>query len=191
MPMKSAEHRSDANDVALFYADTTETYRRWNVEYLDFLLGCAAQGERPIDFVLLAGTYTLLDLSAWEDGILQKCLEHGVGVVIGGAFASGILATGAVPGAKFNYEDATEDVLERTRKLEAVVQEFDAEGVTLPAAALQFSLGHAAVTTVIPGCKSVAEAERSVATMNVDIPPTFWARLKEEGLLPQGVPVPA
>jgi D-threo-aldose 1-dehydrogenase len=189
--MKSAEHRSDADDVALFYADTTETYRRWNVEYLDFLLGCAAQGERPIDFVLLAGTYTLLDLSAWEDGILQKCLEHGVGVVIGGAFASGILATGAVPGAKFNYEDATEDVLERTRKLEAVVQEFDAEGVTLPAAALQFSLGHAAVTTVIPGCKSVAEAERSVATMNVDIPPTFWARLKEEGLLPQGVPVPA
>lgn len=50
---------------------------QWNVEYLDFLLGCAAAGERKIDFLLLAGTYTLLDLTAWEDGILQKCLDHG------------------------------------------------------------------------------------------------------------------
>lgn len=54
----------------------------------------------------------------------------------------------------------------------------------------QFSLGHEAVTTVIPGCKSVAEAERSVATMDVAIPAAFWARLKELKLLPADVPVP-
>ena len=81
---------------------------------------------------------------------------------MGGAFNSGILATGAVAGAKFNYEDASEEILARTRKLEAVCAEC---GVSLAAAALQFSLAHPAVTTVIPGCKSVPEAERSIETM--------------------------
>lgn len=47
---------------------TWETYRKWNVEYFDFLLGLAGDGEKKIDFILLAGNYTLLDLSAWEDG---------------------------------------------------------------------------------------------------------------------------
>ena len=81
---------------------------------------------------------------------------------MGGAFNSGILATGAVEGAKFNYEDASEEIMARTRKLEAVCAEC---GVSLAAAALQFSLAHPAVTTVIPGCKSVPEAERSIETM--------------------------
>eukprot|EP01045_Picozoa_sp_COSAG04_P052021 COSAG04_NODE_21946_length_364_cov_0.784906_1_plen_66_part_10 len=66
---------------------------------------------------------------------------------MGGAFNSGILATGAVEGAKFNYEDASEEIMARTRKLEAVCAEC---GVSLAAAALQFSLAHPAVTTVIP-----------------------------------------
>jgi D-threo-aldose 1-dehydrogenase len=132
---------------------TFDTYKEWNVAYFDFLISCAAPGEKKIDFILMAGNYTLLDLSAWESGILQKCLDHGVGVVVGGAYNSGILATGAVKGAKFNYEDASEEIMERTRKLEAVCKEF---GVPLAAAALQFPLGHKAVANVIPGNKSVS-----------------------------------
>ena len=120
--------------------------------------------------------------------MLDRCFEHGVGVVIGGAFNSGVLATGAVEGAKFNYDDASPQILARTRKLEAVCAEFK---VPLAAVALQFSLGHPAVTTVIPGCKSVAEADRSVATMNLDVPGALWAKLKSEKLLPEGVPTPS
>ena len=116
---------------------TWDSYRKWNVDYFDFLLGCASQNEKKIDFILLAGTYTLLDLSAWTDGILDKCLANGVGVVIGGAFNSGILATGAVQGAKFNYEDATDEILDRTRKIESVCDEFQ---IPLAAAALQFTV---------------------------------------------------
>lgn len=138
--------------------------------------------------MLLAGNYTLLDFSAWESGLLDRCFEHGVGVVIGGAFNSGVLATGAVEGAKFNYDDASPQILARTRKLEAVCAEFE---VPLAAVALQFSLGHPAVTTVIPGCKSVAEVDRSVATMNLDVPEALWAKLKSEKLLPEGVPTPS
>jgi D-threo-aldose 1-dehydrogenase len=120
-------------------------------------------------------------------GILQKCLDNGVGVVVGGAYNSGILATGAIEGAKFNYEDASPEIMERTKKLEAVCKEF---GITLASAALQFPLGHKAVATVIPGCKSVFEVERSVETIEAEIPQAFWAKLKADGLLPDGVPTP-
>ncbi len=89
------------------------------------------------------GNASVLDLSAWESGLLDLCLEHGVGVVIGGAFNSGILATGAVGGAKFNYDDASPEIMEKTRKLEAVCKEF---GLPLAAVALQFPLGHPAVS---------------------------------------------
>ena len=55
-------------------------------------------------------------------------------MVVGGAFATGILATGAVAGAKFNYEDAPPDILDKVRKFEAVCVEF---AVPLAAVALQ------------------------------------------------------
>ena len=46
----------------------------------------------PVDFFLLAGNYTLLDLTAWQSGILDLCKERGIGIVVGAPFASGILA---------------------------------------------------------------------------------------------------
>ena len=150
-------------------------------------MSACSEGCAPINFMLLAGNHTLLNQSAWEDGILDKSLENGVGCVVGGAFNSGVLATGAVDGAKFCYEDADEEILEKTRRIEAVCSEFS---VPLAAAALQFPLGHPAVTTVIPGCKSKDEVVSSVDTMNVSIPPQLWQRLKDEGLLPQNVPTP-
>jgi len=90
---------------------TAETYRKWNVDYVEFLVGLASEGERPIDFLLLAGTHSLLNYSAWEDGIIARCAELGIKIVLGGALGTGILATGAVPGAKYNYEDAPDKVL--------------------------------------------------------------------------------
>jgi D-threo-aldose 1-dehydrogenase len=72
-----------------------------------------------IDFFLIAMRYTLL-----EQGVLDRefprCAERGVGIVIGGGYNSGILATGAVPGAMYNYEPAGPAVLERVAKIERV-----------------------------------------------------------------------
>ena len=47
----------------------------------------------PIDQILLAGRYTLLDRTA-ERELLPLCVESGTRVVVGGIFNSGILATG-------------------------------------------------------------------------------------------------
>ncbi len=91
-----------------------------------------------LDFFLVALPYTLLDTDVL-DSEFPRCTERGVGFVIGAPFASGILATGAVPGARYRYADATPEILAKVKRIEAVCGR---HAVPLPAAALQFPLGH-------------------------------------------------
>ena len=59
--------------------------------------------ERDFDCMLVAGRYTLLEQDVL-DAEFPRCAERGVGIVVGGTYNSGILATGAVPsqvGANF------------------------------------------------------------------------------------------
>ena len=77
-------------------------------------------------------------------------------IVIGGPYNSGILATGAVEGAYYNYAPAPPEILDRVAAIEAVCGR---HGVRLPAAALQFPLAHPAVACVIPGGRTRAETE--------------------------------
>ncbi len=139
-----------------------------------------------LNFFLVALPYTLL-----EQGMLEaefpRCRRDGVGIVIGAVFASGILATGAAAGAKHNYADATPEALAKVARIEAVCRR---HGVPLPAAALQFPLGHPAVASVIPGAIAPAQVERNVAAFRHDIPAALWAELKHEGLLRADAPTP-
>ncbi len=149
---------------------------------------CAALLERgDFDCFLLAGRYTLLEQEPLES-FLPACLARDVGIILGGPFNSGILATGAVDGAKFNYEPAPPAVMERVRRLEAVCTR---HGVTLPAAALQFVLAHPAVRSVIPGAMTPREVRQNAALLEESIPAAFWAELKARRLLHEDAPVPA
>src|SRR5262244_2587967 len=58
-----------------------------------------------VDFFLVALPYTLLDQQVL-DSEFPRCAEKGIGFVIGAVFASGILATGAVQGARYAYSPA-------------------------------------------------------------------------------------
>ncbi|MEN0001156.1 MAG: aldo/keto reductase, partial [Pseudomonadota bacterium] len=75
--------------------------------------------------------------------------------------------------------------------VEALRAEADAHAIPLGAAALQFPLGSALVSSVIPGPRSKAELEQIVAWFETPIPTAFWASLKEKGLMGEDVPVPA
>jgi len=110
----------------------------------------------PIDCVLLAGRYTLLEQEARHE-FLPLCVEQGIGVIVGGPFNSGILVTGPVAGARYNYAPAPPAVSERVGRIAAITQ---AHGVPLAAAALAFPLRHPAVSTVIPGLMSAEEVAR-------------------------------
>jgi D-threo-aldose 1-dehydrogenase len=139
-----------------------------------------------IDFFLIAMPYTLLDQEPLTAD-LPYCERRGVGVVIGAVFASGILATGAVPGAKYRYADAAPEVLERVRRMAAVCARHK---VPLAAAALQFPFGHPCVASVIPGAFTPAQVQQNVATMRHPIPADLWAELKSERLIRADAPVP-
>ncbi len=146
---------------------------------------CQTLAERgDFDLFLLAGRYTLLEQTAL-DSFLPLCEERGIGIVTGGPYNSGILATGAKPGAFYNYDPAPEHIMERVRKIEAVCKAHD---VRLVDAAFQFPLKHPAHVSVIPGGQGVAEATANAAAANAEIPDSLWSDLKNEGLLREDAP---
>ncbi len=148
---------------------------------------CIAVADRiDIDCVLLAGRYSLLEQGAL-DQLFPTCVARRIGVIVGGPFNSGILASGAMEGARYDYAIAPPAVVERVRSLEAVCR---CHHVPLAAAALQFPYGHSAVATVIPGARSRAEVERNVALLEVDIPADLWDELKAAGLMRGEAPCP-
>jgi D-threo-aldose 1-dehydrogenase len=137
------------------------------------------------DIFLLAGRYTLLEQEAL-DSFLPMATARGVGVVMGGPYNSGILATGPRPGAFYNYDPAPEDVLRQAGRLEEVCT---AHGVRLVDAAFQFALRHPAVVSVIPGGQGVAEMAGNLAAAQAIIPPALWIDLQAQGLLRADAPV--
>ena len=139
------------------------------------------------DVMLLAGRYSLLEQPALTH-FLPLAQQQGIGVLLGGVFNSGILATGAVGGAKYNYRDAPPEILTKVADIERVCA---AHGVALPTAALHFALGHLAVASVVLGAQSPQEVERNTAALSSEVPAALWADLKAAHLLDADVPVPS
>jgi D-threo-aldose 1-dehydrogenase len=142
--------------------------------------------EQQFDCFLLAGRYTLLEQGAVEE-FLPFCHDERIGVIVGGIFNSGILASDPSPDSKYNYESVPRDVLEKARKIKNVC---DRHGVPLHAAALQFVLAHQSVTSAIPGCRSPQEVESNMEALDARIPGILWDELKGEGLVREDAPTP-
>ena len=140
-----------------------------------------ALAAAPLDCVLLAGRYTLLE--QWSLGFLNHCAAAGVGVVIGGPFNSGLLA--GQP--KYDYGNVPPNVMRRANALDATCAEF---GVPLQAAALQFPLAHPAVTSVLAGMRSANQVAANAAWLECPIPRELWQRLRSRGLIAEGAAVP-
>jgi D-threo-aldose 1-dehydrogenase len=144
--------------------------------------------DADLDSLLLAGRYSLLDHSALPE-LLPLCSARGVRIALGGAFNSGLLATGTRGGgvARFNYAPAAQTWVERTAHIEAVC---DAHRVPLRAAALQFPLAHPAIDVVMVGARNAAEWQDALAMVQRPIPAAFWRDLRAAGLLPEAAPTP-
>lgn len=146
---------------------------------------CQTLAERgDFDLFLMAGRYTLLEQTAL-DSFLPLCLERGIGVISGGAYNSGILATGATPGSFYNYDPAPQHIKDRVNAIEAVCKD---HGVRLIDAAFQFPLLHPAHVTVIPGGQGVSEMAGNLQASQARIPADLWRDLKAQGLLDERAP---
>lgn len=143
---------------------------------------CQTLAERgDFDLFLLAGRYTLLEQEALES-FLPLCQKRGIGIILGGPYNSGILATGPKPGA---FYEAPKDILGRVARIEAVCKR---HGARLIEAALQFPLLHPSVMSVIPGGQRPSEVESNRALLDVRLPAELWADLKKEGLMRADAP---
>ena len=139
-----------------------------------------------LDCCLLAGRYTLLEQTALTS-LLTLCEHRQIGVIIGGAFNSGILVAHLGGHCKFNYGDAPKDVVERAERLRRVCDMF---AVEMPAAALQFPLAHPAVVSVIVGSRTAAEVDQAVRWLEQPLADGLWDELKRQGLIDAEAPVP-
>jgi D-threo-aldose 1-dehydrogenase len=146
---------------------------------------CQWLAERgDFDLFLLAGRYTLLEQEALES-FLPLCEARGIGIVLGGPYNSGILATGPREGAFYNYGPAPAEILERVARIEAVCR---AHGVRMLDAAFRFPLLHPSVVSVVPGGQGLAEMESNLAAVRAEIPAELWDALKTEGLMRADAP---
>jgi D-threo-aldose 1-dehydrogenase len=113
--------------------------------------------------------WTLVDRSA--DRLIDEAVERGVGVVNGAPFGGGMLAKGTASGTDYAYRPARAVVVQRVRQMEEACARYD---VPIAAAALQFSLRDARVTSTIVGISRPERVDETVALATWDIPDELW-----------------
>lgn len=127
------------------------------------------------DVLMMANRYNLIDQAGKE--IIVRAIERDVGMIIAGAYATGILAKGSAhPRTTYLYSRAPADVRSHVAKIEGLCEE---AGCSLPAAAVQFCLRNpveGAVTVL--GARTRDQAEQNVRMMEEDIPESFWQQLE-------------
>lgn len=113
--------------------------------------------------------YSILNRTA-ENEIFPYCLEHRIGVIVRGALAMGILTGKFTPETRFGAGDFRARWHENPEEYRIFLDDLAkvealrplAQGRTLAQLALQFTLAHPAVSTVIPGVKTVAQMEANL-----------------------------
>ena len=142
------------------------------------LLACVQTGS--LDLVMIAGRYTLADQSALPD-LVPACRQHGVGIVNAAVFNSGLLATD-YPGsdARYDYDAVPSGLLQRVQRIAKLCRE---AGVSLAAAALQYSLREPLVRTVVVGGSRPEQIRQNAARLDEVIPDELWQQLIEHELI--------
>lgn len=135
----------------------------------------------PLDILLLANGYTLLDQTPL-DALFPLCTREGIAVIAGAPYSSGILATGTrgPVAPQYDYGPAPADIIARVRRIEAVAEAWQ---VPLAAAALRFPLMQPCVAGVLPGIGDARRLEQTLALYRTPIPAGFWDVVVAEGLL--------
>jgi len=139
-----------------------------------------------VDVCLLAGRYTLLEQEPLDE-LFPICERQGVGIVLGGVYNSGVLATGPISGARFNYAPADANILARARQLQDVCRRHD---VPLAAVALQFAYAHPVVVSACIGARDEKQQTRNAELFESSVPGELWDDLRAANLIRSDAPIP-
>jgi aryl-alcohol dehydrogenase-like predicted oxidoreductase len=120
-----------------------------------------------------------------EGSIFDYCASHGIGVIVRGALAMGILTGKLGPDSQFGEGDFRRKwltdpdqsaIYKRDLAHVAELRGVERTGRTLAQAALQFTLAHPAVSTVIPGARNARQVAGNVgAASAVPLSKEDWA----------------
>jgi D-threo-aldose 1-dehydrogenase len=108
--------------------------------------------------------------------LLDIASRRGMAVINAAPYGSGILAKGPDEYARYAYQDAPRELVERARRLEEVCQRYN---VPLAAVALQFSLRDARITSTIVGVTRPERIEQTLQLAAVPIPEELWRETRE------------
>lgn len=135
----------------------------------------------PVDVLLLANLYTLLEQTPLDD-LFPACAARGIAVIADARYDSGILATGTRGGVApiCDYGSAPAEIVERIRCIAAMAEAWN---VPLATAALQFPLTHPCVASVLPGIASPARLQQTLESYWQPIPAGFWLDLVAQELI--------
>jgi aryl-alcohol dehydrogenase-like predicted oxidoreductase len=117
--------------------------------------------------------------------LLDVAREHGVAIIVRVAFDEGSLTGKFTAETTFGEGDFRRnffagDRLARTvQRVEAVRADVTDSGFTMAEAALKFVLAHPAVTTVIPGIRTVGQAKANIGVSDLpDLPEAMLVKLR-------------
>jgi D-threo-aldose 1-dehydrogenase len=159
---------------------------------------CRLRDEGVIEHLGLAGGPTELMMRYLELGVFEAVISHnrftlinrngaplldlatrmGLGVANAAPYGSGILAKGPDDYARYAYQDAPEQLIERVRRIQEICGR---HGVPLAAAALQFSMRDPRVHTTIVGFTRPERVRQTVELAEHPIPDALWPELEEVG----------
>jgi D-threo-aldose 1-dehydrogenase len=125
------------------------------------------------DVALTHNRFTLLDRSA--DDLIDAATALGIGVLNAAPYGGGMLAKGPANVSRYAYGERGDAQSAALRMQEAC----ERYGVPLAAAALQFSLRDARITSTVVGVSSPERIAQTLALAEHAIPDELWAELEE------------
>ncbi len=141
---------------------------------IDLMMRYVATGA--FEAVITHNRYTLLNRSA--NPLLEMASSRGLGVLNAAPYGSGILAKGPDAYARYAYQDAPQEMIEQTRKLDAICKRYN---VPLAAAALQFSLRDPRIASTVVGMSRQERLHQTIELANHAIPDELWPELDDVG----------
>ncbi|HEY7034898.1 MAG TPA: aldo/keto reductase [Thermomicrobiales bacterium] len=129
-------------------------------------------GTGLFDAVITHNRYTLLNTSA--EPVIAEASKRRMAVLNAAPYGSGILAKGPEAYPRYCYQQASDEMLARTRELADICSR---HGVPLAAAALQFSLRDPRITSTIVGMSRPERIAQTIAFATHPIPADAWAEI--------------
>jgi D-threo-aldose 1-dehydrogenase len=137
---------------------------------IDFMIRLVETGL--FEAVITHNRYTLVNRTA--EPLLDVAAQRGVAALNAAPYGSGILAKGPDAYARYEYNEASQEMVEQVRNMERTCREF---GVPLAAAALQFSLRDRRVVSTIVGISRPERVGQTLELAAHPIPDELWSRL--------------